>query len=152
MRCAGRLLLLMPVVALTACQPATPTPQPVPAATDTLPNLPVIVYERIDAGTGTHERWEVYADGRAVREDGVEVYLEPEALMLLMQQIEQAGFFGMEDVYLPSDPGQGGVVYALSVRTDGGMKTVVVADGAPGEPPALVDLIQRIEGLVRREA
>ncbi len=150
MRRAGRLLLLMPLVLLIACQPTTPTVQLPPLSAPS--GLPLIVYERVNGESGSYERWEIYADGWVVHGDATEGYLDPEALMVLMEQVEQAGFFEMEDLYLPNDPDSGGTIYALSIRTEGGMKTVVATDGAPGEPPALVDLIRRMDGLVRREA
>jgi hypothetical protein len=110
-----------------------------------------MIYERIGGETGLRERWEIYADGRTVREDGTVRYLEPEALMVLMEQVERSGFFEMEDVYLQESPDPPRFVYALSVRMNEGMKAVVVMDGAPGQPPALGELIRTVDKLVRGE-
>jgi len=150
-RRAGGFLLPVSLVVLVACQPAIPAGQPSSVAEGPAPELPLVVYERIGGETGLRERWEIYADGRVVREGDTVRYLEPEALMVLMEQVERSDFFEMEDVYLQEGPRSPRFVYALSVRMNGGMKAVVVMDGAPGQPPALGDLIQTVDALVRGE-
>jgi len=143
-------LLLGLCVILVACHPVSPPPEPPgPEAGLPTPDIPLVVYERTGGPAGLHERWEIYPGGQIVSDKGIERFVPPETLMSLMEQVERVGFFDMEDVYLPDDSPRDYYAYALSVQTQGAMKTVVTADNAPGQPPELLQLLEQIDGLVR---
>ncbi len=156
-----RLLVAASLILLAACQaaPVSPTatipavpPSVVSPPTVFAADFPVFVYERTTGDGMTYERWEVFADGRMMRVDGTESYLSPEEMMTLMLLLEEAGFYGMEDTYLSSDMCCDRALYVLSVRTAGEIKTVAVVEGAPGEPPALQELILQVDMLLREGA
>jgi len=149
----GRFLLAgLCIVILVSCRQSPPPPPaswPTGESDPSGNEIPLIIYERTDGQGVLHERWEIHADGRVSGEEGQEWYLTPEALMTLMRQIEESGFIEMQDTYLPENPCEDCMVRALGVLTDTGMKTVVVIDGAPDQPPALMELVQWVDALVR---
>jgi hypothetical protein len=149
----GRFLLAgLVLVTLVSCrQPSPPPPASWPTGESATSGsgIPLVIYERTDGQGVLHERWEIHADGRVSGEGGQEWYLTPEALMTLMGQIEESGFEEMQDTYLPENPCDDCMVRALGVLTDTGMKMVVMIDGAPDQPPKLLELVQWVDALVR---
>lgn len=132
---------LMLLLILCACQNAPP-------AETAPPQIPLITYERAIVSTGIHEQWMIYEDGTVLKDDGVKTVLPVEAVAELMAQIEAAGFFELEDVYLPENPQPDRPLYALSVRREGGFKTVVTIEGT--EPESLQNLIAYVDAWVQR--
>jgi hypothetical protein len=132
---------LILLLILCACQNAPPTET-------ALPELPLVTYERVIVSADIHERWVIYEDGTVLKDDGVKTVLPVEAVAELMVRIEAAGFFEMEDVYLPEGPQPDRSLYALSVRSDGGFKTVVTMEGA--EPESLQSLIEYLDAWVQQ--
>ena len=158
MHCKGKSLFIALLLLLCACQaaPATQPPVPLPPADnagETIPtSIPLVIYERAILGEGLHERWEIYGNGPVIQQDGSQKHLTPEAMMTLVDTIEQSGFFDMQDAYLPEEPVYDEPLYALSVWAEGEVKTVVTMEDVPMRPLSLQTLIQYVDTLVREEA
>ncbi len=135
----------------TAAAPRPTEPAPQPAPTEPAPQ-PVIVLDRTGGFAGVSEHWEIYADG-LIRSGKGETFREsPDEIQDLLADIEERGFFEMEDVY-----GRGSICndcfeYVLTVSSGGRVKTVMAIDGAPDTPPELLEIFVKITFVVVGES
>ncbi len=141
-------LLLLLLLVLCACQAALlePAEEPVPRS------LPLVLYERVIISTESYERWAIYEDGTVLENDIVKTSLSLEAVAELLRRVEEAGFFDMEDVYMPEQPAPDQPLYALTVRGEEEIKTVVTMEGVPMQPAQLQALIDYVDALVKGRA
>ncbi len=158
---------LLAILLLAACAPVSPqAPDPVasatPAPTETAPvetetpapavtlqpaDLPLLVYHRSGGFAGIIETWEIYADGRAMSENGL-LQFAPSEVSALMDEIKSLGFFDLEDSYLPKDPCCDRFFYEITVNADGKSKTVKTVDGTPDLPTNLLAVLNRVNTFI----
>jgi len=121
---------------------ATPTPattptqnlnQPVP----TLPDVPVIEYQRSGGIQGLDETYMIYSDGRITSTAGGEWTVPPEEVQQLLAQIVQTGLFESKQSGPKTVPCCDRFSYTLTVRFEGQTYIFQTYDGAENQPEAI---------------
>ena len=140
------------VVASSTPESATATPPATPEPTSTPGTGPLIVYERSGGFAGRHDLFRIYADGRIVSEGGAMTgggnALAPQQITSVVARIVEAGFFSLEDAYLPPNKCCDLFTYKLTIMRDGKAKTVTTMDSAK-QPPALELALKEVSALTR---
>ncbi len=129
------------VLIFSACARATPG---VPAERQV-----VITYERSGGIAGINERWLIYSDGSVVDAQGRGGQAQAEEVAALLQRIKAAGFFSWAEVYQPANPCCDRMTHVLTVTLDGQTHRVLVLDGTEEAPPALFEVLDAVQALIR---
>jgi hypothetical protein len=106
---------------------------------------PVIVYQMEAGRLAEPAEINVYAAGRAVQKDGKAVSMKAAQVDSLLEQIEDLGFFEMDDSYGETLNCTDCFKYSVTVTKDGRTKTVTVTEGLKSEPPAFWDVLRLIQ-------
>ena len=109
----------------------------------------VLVYERSGGLAGITQVFEVHADGRVIltsdREtDGMTAKVDPESVKALVLAIERAGFFDLQESYLPADLCCDRMTHRIVIYRDGQAKSVTTIDGYEGTPDALKQVLEAL--------
>lgn len=161
--------MMVALLVLAACGPATGLPQGGPGeprVTSPLPQVSsptessapasgegsegvVLVYERSGGIAGIVQVFTVYADGRVIltsnRETaGKPAQVDPETVKALVLAMERAGFFDLQESYLTEDVCCDRVVHRIVVYRDGQAKSVTTIDGYEGMPEALRQVLDAL--------
>lgn len=118
-------------------------------------NGSVIFYQRSGGLDGQLLTVRIYADGTIERAMGAPspempvetAVVDPAAVETLMNELSDAGYFGLERTYLPEDTCCDRYLYLISVQGDEGQQTVEALEATDGVPDALgvsVDLIETL--------
>jgi hypothetical protein len=163
---------IMLVAILAGCAPATPPPAPqpqLPTQVSPLPTVPptvlapsatvaaegasgtseaVIVLKRSGGLAGKTEQWSIYSDGRT-QSDAGQTYAAPAAqVSTLLAAVTASGFFDLEGSYGLKATCADCMIYELTVRSDGQVKTVTVVPEATGTPEQLTKVLDQINGFL----
>jgi hypothetical protein len=109
----------------------------------------VLVYERSGGLAGITQVFEVHADGRVIltsdhETDGMTAKVDPESVKALVLAIERAGFFDLQESYLPEDLCCDRMTHRIVVYRDGQAKSVTTIDGYEGTPDALNQILEAL--------
>jgi hypothetical protein len=104
---------------------------------------PAIVFSREGGLAGIMQTWEIYADGRTVRDDSAEWQVAPDMVSELLDTIEQAGFFELEPPKT-TDICCDFFTYTITVLDGVREKTVIFSEGDPDLAPGLQSVVAAI--------
>ncbi len=151
--------ILLGLVLLAACTPPTPVSPISPLSPLSVPSNPeggnyAIRYSREGGIAGTHETWVIAADGRIEVTSGNQVshfQASSEEVQAVLKEVQDLGFFKLEDSYMPEDTCCDRFTYRLAIlnAAEKQQKLVVTMDGAP-QPPALSRALELVSTLVQQ--
>ena len=160
---------LILLILLTACAPAEPelapgfpeassTPPPSaiePTAATRVSLTPqdssaasaVIILGQEGGIAGVQNEWTIYGDGRIVTNNGDELMVEPEEVTALLETIEQAGFFDLEQPEA-ADICCDFFTFTLTIKSGELEKRIVMSEGDPSIPQALSETLAAVQELI----
>ena len=108
---------------------------------DSTATAPVSGSIRVTGGiAGIDETWTLASDGIVTRPDGSLAMADPADLAVLQVAIAEAGFFSLDDEYLPEDPCCDRLEYRISLTQGDAGHSVTTLDDADA-PQGLFDVI-----------
>ncbi|VAW34905.1 hypothetical protein MNBD_CHLOROFLEXI01-5278 [hydrothermal vent metagenome] len=119
----------------------TPTPAPTPTFT---PNTAVI-FKRSDSLTDLNEEWIIFTDGRIEANSGDTSQISAEKVSQLLNSLESAGFFDLDDSYLPEDSCCDRFLYEIMAVNNTTFHTVTTLEDTPDMPEALQQTLRLIQ-------
>jgi len=150
-------LLLITIVLLAACsngrgaiEASPPTaPEQVPSGTPlevkpTGGNNVVVVFKRSGGFAGVDEEWISYADGRLTLNGEPKSNMTAEQTLQLVSQIEDMGFFELDNTYLPVNTCCDRFSFELTISTDDKSHTVRTIDGAEDTPAEFWEILKLV--------
>ncbi|MEJ2747869.1 MAG: hypothetical protein P8183_08160, partial [Anaerolineae bacterium] len=102
-----------------------------PDKMEAVPAGAVLVFHRTGGFAGVDQRWVVYADGRIDMPDGTQKQVDASQVQALLDTVQTANFFDLNDSYVPLDNCCDRFTYSITVQLDGQVKTVNTIDDAP---------------------
>lgn len=134
----NRAIALLPAVALVLAACGTDS-----GTATTTTNAPVFTgtLHRSGGFAGLDETWRLESDGTVLGPDGYVGSADPDAVAALIAAADAAGFFQLEDEYLPADQCCDRFLYELTLSRGDDTHTVITLDGADA-PESLFRLIQ----------
>ena len=106
-----------------------------------------VIYHRSGGIAGVDEQWIIYTDGGIESPDGRR-QVGPQQVQELLDTIKAAGFFDLDDSYLPMNTCCDRFIYDITVQLDGQVKTVNTIDASPTQPDQLTTALDAIEALL----
>ncbi len=113
-----------------------------------VPDEAVIIFQRSGGFAGVNETFFIDVNGRIVGNDGQEQQVTSEQIASILQQADTAGFFELQESYLPRDTCCDRFIYQITMQNDHQSLTVVTIDGAKNQPEALTTTLDTIIGLL----
>ncbi len=107
-----------------------------------------IIFRRSGGFAGVDEQWVIYTDGRIERPVGEQGKVDEQQVQTLLESIEDAGFFDLNDSYIPVNTCCDRFTYVITVQHNNQTKTVTTIDAAPDSPPELWQTIDAIVNLI----
>jgi hypothetical protein len=138
--------LLLAALLLVSCQreaPTSGTSDPGPKDFSKIS----IVLEKSGGIAGEMERWTINGNGQVVSSKGGQRSLDPAAVGSVVEQLEQMGFFEMEEGGLPTSC-RDCFTYTLTVSDGERVKTVTAVEGAVETPQDVLQAVGLVAGLV----
>ena len=122
--------------------PMTATRQP--AATG---QLPVLVFQWRGGIAGRNDLWSIYAGGTIRNNRDQQIIVAPETVTNLMRQLEQLGFYDLQDRYEPAGTCNDCFEYTIYAYRNGERKAIfAIDDGKLPEP--LSQAVRAIQAVV----
>jgi hypothetical protein len=108
-----------------------------------------IVY-RFHRGLDSNEEvWAIYSDGVIAKDQEANRKLLQNTVPDILDEIAKSGFFKMKGKYPTPFACYQCATYRITVRYVGKEKTVSFGDGSKEVPPKLVEIVSKIQGLLR---
>jgi hypothetical protein len=107
-----------------------------------------IVLERSGGFAGVDERWLINSDGRITASDGKNSQVSIAELSAAVADLENLGFFELQNSYMPLDTCCDRFTYKLSVTAAGKAHTVTALEGDQETPEELWKAIEIVNGLI----
>jgi hypothetical protein len=113
-----------------------------------VPDDAAIIFHRGGGFAGVDERWIIYPDGRIEGPAGEQRQVKPEQVQALLETIQAAGFFDLDNSYVPLNTCCDRFTYAITVQVGDKTKTVRTIDASPTQPEQLTTIINAIGELL----
>ena len=146
------LLLLFFSLSLTACSVNTAhAPEVEPAGTSTAVSTPTIapntavIFKRSGGLAGVAEQWVIFVNGRVETNSTQTAQLTAEEVNLLLNSLTSAGFFELENSYLPEDTCCDRFLYEITALQSSTFHTVTTLEATPDMPESLQQSLNLIE-------
>jgi hypothetical protein len=149
--------LVPSVEATAASEPNSPvvTPSPAEGPDEAVQNKPmasldgaVIIFRRSGGIAGVDEPWKIYPDGRIEGPDNQQQQVEPAKVQALLEMIQNAGFFELDNSYLARNNCCDRFTYEITVQLEDKIKTVTAGEASPAQPEQLSKVIGAINELL----
>ncbi|MBK8901146.1 MAG: hypothetical protein IPM53_08185 [Anaerolineaceae bacterium] len=147
--------LLLLLAGLTGCSVETahapetqiePTRTAVPTATNA-PNT-AVVFKRSGGLAGLNEQWTIFTNGRVETNTTITPQLSAEQVSQLLSSLESAGFFALDNTYLPDDTCCDRYLYEITAVQDTTFHRVTTLENTPDMPEALQQTLRLIQNLL----
>jgi hypothetical protein len=112
------------------------------------PDNAVVIFHRSGGFAGLDQQWMIYADGRIESPGGEQQEVDPESVQALFETIQSAGFFELDDSYVPEDTCCDRFTYTVTVQLGDRSKTLVTIDASPTQPDELTMIINAIGEII----
>jgi len=119
----------------------TPTPAPTP----TFASNTAVIFKRSDSLTNLNEEWIIFTDGRINANSGDTSQISAEKVSQLLNSLETAGFFDLDDSYLPEDSCCDRFLYEITAVNNTAFHTVTTLEDTPDMPEALQQTLRLIQ-------
>ena len=119
------------------------TPTLAPTATFA-PNTAVI-FKRSGGLAGLEETWTIFTDGRVETNSATQPELSTDAVAQLLNSLETAGFFELDERYLPDDTCCDRFLYEVTAVQGSNRHTVTTLEATPDMPEALQQTLRLIQ-------
>lgn len=113
-----------------------------------LPANAALIFQRSGGFAGLDQQWIIYTDGRIDLPDGAQKQVDAGQVQTLLDTIQAANFFEMNESYVPLDNCCDRFTYSITVQMDGQSKTVTTIDDAPKQPEQLTTVMNAINLLL----
>jgi hypothetical protein len=149
--------LALSVEATVASEPNSPivTPSPTESPDEAVQNKPmapldsaIIIFRRSGGIAGVDELWKIYPDGRIEGPKNQQQQVEPTKVQALLEMIQSAGFFELDDSYLARNNCCDRFTYEVTVQVEDKIKTVTAGEASPAQPEQLTKVIGAINRLL----
>jgi hypothetical protein len=140
------LLFLSGCIVETAYAPEAETAEAataVPTTTFT-PNTAVI-FKRAGGIAGLNEEWTIFTNGRIESNTAIKPQLSPEQVSQLLNSLQSAGFFSLDNSYLPEDSCCDRFLYEVTAVNNTTFHTVTTLENTPDMPEALQQTLRLIQ-------
>ncbi len=154
-------IFILALIGLAACAPvATPSPTtPTVTPASALPGDTVFIrYHRSGGIAGMDDTWLIYTSGlveHSGRSSGHPLQLTASQLASLTAAAQSPEVAALKDSYVPADTCCDRFLHEITITTGaqltlgGQTKTVRTLDGAPDEPPALTNLLNVLNTVLK---
>ena len=147
-------IYLLVLIGLAACAPATPSPAtPTALPTPATPGDTLLVrYHRSGGIAGMDETWLIYTSGlveHSGRGSGHPLQLNASQLASLTAAAQSPEVAALQDSYVPADTCCDRFLHEITLTLGGQTKTVRTLDAAPDEPPALTNLLNVLNTVLK---
>ena len=115
-----------------------------PPTTTFAPNTAVI-FKRTGGIGGLNEEWIIFTDGRIQTTSTTIPELSAERVSQLLNSLETAGFFELDDTYLPEDTCCDRFFYEITAVNNSTFHTVTTLEDTPDMPEALQQTLRLIQ-------
>jgi len=148
-------IYLLALIGLAACAPVT-TPSPATPTfppTQTIPGDTLFIrYHRSGGIAAMDDTWLIYASGRVEhsgRGSGHPLQLSASQLVSLTAAAQSPEVAALQDSYVPADTCCDRFLHEITLTLGGQTKTVRTLDAAPDEPPALTNLLNVLNTVLK---
>ena len=140
------LLLLSGCVAETAYAPEAETGGTATAVpTATFASNTAVIFKRTGGIADLNEEWTIFADGRIETNSAIKPQLSSEQVSQLLNSLESAGFFSLDNSYLPEDSCCDRFLYEVTAVNNTTYHTVTTLENTPDMPEALQQTVRLIQ-------
>jgi hypothetical protein len=145
------------VEATVASEPNSPivTPSPTESPDEAVQNKPmapldsaIIIFRRSGGIAGVDELWKIYPDGRIEGPENQQQQVDRAKVQALLEMIQTAGFFELDDSYVPRNNCCDRFTYEIAVQLENKTKTVTAGEASPVQPEQLTKVIEAINRLL----
>ncbi len=120
--------------------------------TSPVPTGIILQYQRVGGIGGFDETWTIETTGQVShtgRGPGTDRQLTPDQMAQLIGAIRAIPLAEPQTSYIPDNTCCDRFAHTLTITLDGLTRTVMTLDAAPGEPPALTNLLAVLNGLLQ---
>lgn len=118
---------------------------PTPLATATLAPNTAVIFKRSGGIAGVNEEWIIFTDGRIQTNSSIQPQLTSEEVSQLLSSLESAGFFALNNSYLPDDTCCDRYLYEITAVQNTTYHTVNTLENTPDMPEALQQSLRLLE-------
>jgi hypothetical protein len=118
---------------------------PTSAPTATYASNTAVIFKRSGGFAGLNEEWIIFVDGRIQASNGDTSQISPETVSQLLNSLETAGFFNLNDSYLPEDSCCDRFFYEITAVNNTTFHTVITIEDTPDMPEALQQSLRLIQ-------
>ena len=99
---------------------------------------------------GVDESWQIAADGHITTSEGETGQVSTSDLNAAVEQLAAAGFFELQDFYVPQDTCCDRFTYQLTVTVDGKPHSVAILEAAPETPDQFWKALEVVNSIARQ--
>jgi hypothetical protein len=143
-------LFLGMIFLLAACGPASSPAGPDPKGpAEVGDGEDMVISLEVSGGiAGISEKYTLFPDGRIISGQGKETRVDPKQFEPVYSELQEQGFFEMQDDYTLFSTCRDCFTYILSVQKGGQIKTVKAEEGSPNAPAGLWVVVREIDALL----
>ncbi len=112
----------------------------------------VIIFHQSGGFAGLDQQWIIYLDGSIDLPDGTQKQVEVSQVQTLLEDIQAANFFDLNESYVPLDACCDRFVYSLVVRQGDRIHQVTTLSDTPQMPVELQEILELVSGFLASQS